>query len=294
MYLTHLSLSEFRNFSRLDQDIPCGPVLLVGSNAQGKTSLLEAIYYLATFESFHAANDRQLVNFLSGRDTIVVARIVADFQRPELGVTRPKTHRIEVRLIQENIGLNGAGKFRKEILYDGVKKKIHEILGKFNAVLFLPQMLRVIEGSPEERRRYLNLAISQVFPVYAAYLSEYNQVLTQRNALLKTLSERGGESTGVADQLSYWDDQLADNGSHLIYHRIQAVQELERFGAATHRDLTRGQEVLRLNYQPSYDPFPQRPGQLTLAIDTPLNRSNLTIEKIAGCGHSENIAIHKT
>ena len=80
MLLTHLSLTNFRNFARLDVDVPGGQVLLVGGNAQGKTSLLEAIYFLATLTSFHASNDRQLVNFLVGNESLAVARIVADFQ----------------------------------------------------------------------------------------------------------------------------------------------------------------------------------------------------------------------
>ena len=78
MYLTHLSLTNFRNFARLDVDVPQGIVLLVGNNAQGKTSLLEAVFFLATFVSFHANSDRQLVNFLAGREPLAVARIVAD------------------------------------------------------------------------------------------------------------------------------------------------------------------------------------------------------------------------
>ncbi len=78
MRLTHLSLTNFRNFTRLDVDAPAGPVMLVGDNAQGKTSLLEAVYYLATLASFHANHDRQLINFLAGREPLAVARIVAD------------------------------------------------------------------------------------------------------------------------------------------------------------------------------------------------------------------------
>jgi DNA replication and repair protein RecF len=79
MYLTHLSLTNFRNFSRLDVDVPRGPVLLVGKNAQGKTSLLEAVYFLATLTSFHADHDRQLINFLTVRENPAVARIVGGF-----------------------------------------------------------------------------------------------------------------------------------------------------------------------------------------------------------------------
>ena len=81
MHLTHLSLTNFRNFARLDVDVPAGPVLLVGANGQGKTSLVEAIYFLATFTSFHAFHDRELVNFLAAREALAVGRIVARFDR---------------------------------------------------------------------------------------------------------------------------------------------------------------------------------------------------------------------
>ncbi len=110
---------------------------------------------------------------------------------------------------------------RKEILVDGVKKKVGEALGQFNAVLFLPQMMQVIEGAPDERRRYLNLAISQVYPIYAASLSEYGQVLSQRNALLKNVQERGSGMAGAAEQLAYWDERLSLYGAQIIHHRIR-------------------------------------------------------------------------
>ncbi|HSQ16575.1 MAG TPA: AAA family ATPase, partial [Anaerolineales bacterium] len=142
MRLTHLSLTNFRNFTRLDVDVPQGAVLLVGDNAQGKTSLLEAIYYLATLVSFHAGSDRQLINFIEARQPLAVARIVADFERGS------NAHHLEIRLIQENNGpnggLNGNGSHvRKEVLLDGLKVKSSAAVGQFNAVLFLPQMLVV-------------------------------------------------------------------------------------------------------------------------------------------------------
>src|SRR4030042_7194219 len=171
MKLTHLSLTNFRNFTRLDIDMPGGTVMLVGNNAQGKTSLLEAIYFLATFTSFHASSDRQLINFIAERPDLAVGRIVADFSRGK------ENHRIEVRIIQEPNNQNGVKHIRKEVLLDGVKRKTSEVIGQFNAVLFLPQMMGVIEGSPEERRRYLNLALGQALPSYAAALATYTRAL---------------------------------------------------------------------------------------------------------------------
>ena len=209
MLLTHLSLTNFRNFSRLDIDVPGGPVLLVGGNAQGKTSLLELVYYLATFTSFHATQDRQLVSFFAAREPLVVTRITADFQYSSAEKTSGlgASHRIEVRLICER-DLAGESRLRKEVLLDGVARKVGEAIGAFNAVLFLPHMLRIVEGPPEERRRYLNLSLGQVMPRYAADLVEYQRLLAQRNALLKLLNERGGDP----GQLTYWDTQLAELG----------------------------------------------------------------------------------
>jgi DNA replication and repair protein RecF len=275
MYLTHLSLTNFRNYARLDVEIPRGSLILVGGNAQGKTSLLEAVYFLATFVSFHASSDRQLINLLAAREPLAVARIVADLHYSERNHFTGN-HRMEVRLIHEDDGLNGTPRFRKEVLLDGVRRKVGEVVGTFNAVLFLPHMLRVVEGAPEERRRYLNLAMAQVIPQYGLALSEYARSLSQRNALLKQLAERGGDP----QQLSYWDDQLSSLGAQIIYHRIQALRDLERFARRVHTELTRDQEVLRLDYQPSFDPLPNRPMQYTLPMDAPVDRSGISLEKI--------------
>ncbi|HHY87579.1 MAG TPA: DNA replication/repair protein RecF [Chloroflexi bacterium] len=269
MHLTHLSLTNFRSFARLDMDVPRRVLLLVGDNAQGKTTLLEAIYYLAAFTSLHASTDRQLINFLAGQESLAVGRVVGEFER---GGQR---HRIEARLIQEATAANGP-RLRKEVLVDGVKRSVHEALRLFNAVIFLPQMTSIVEGGPEERRRYLNLALSQTVPGYAQALTEYSQILSQRNALLKQLAERRGDIS----QLDYWDELLSKRGAVLISNRIEAVQELEREATRYHYRLTHGQEVLRMVYHPAYDPLPKPAGQFSLPLDTDVDRSKFTREQI--------------
>ncbi len=270
MYLTHLSLTNFRSFVRLDIDVPRRIVLLEGDNAQGKTSLLEAIYALATFTSFHAHSDRQLINFEAAKESLSVARLVADYQRGG------KKHHMEVRLIQESNGAGSTPRFRKEVLLDGVKHTINEVIGHFNAVIFLPQMSRIFEDGPEERRRYLNLAISQCMPGYAQILSDYQQALTQRNALLKLLNERGGD----ADQLQYWDEILTKRGAQIMIARIAAIQDLERLSRRIHHRLTHSSEVLRLVYQPAYEPYERPDSQYSLPISTQVDRSSLAVEQI--------------
>ena len=270
MYLKHLSLTNFRSFARLDIDLPKRVVLLVGGNAQGKTSILEAIYFLAAFTSFQTNTDRQLVNFRAAREPLAVTRLVAEYQR---GKAR---HRLEVRLILEPAGVVNGQRLRKEILLDGLRKQAGDAIGHFNAVIFVPQMSAIIEDGPEERRRYLNLAISQANPTYARVLSEYTQALGQRNALLKALNERGGD----ARQLQVWDETLAKSGAQIIHERIQAVQEIERVASRVHHELTHGSEVLRMAYEPAYDPLPRPNGQIGLNLDTVVDRSGLKLDEI--------------
>ena len=283
MFLTHLSLTNFRSLARLDLDIPRRVVLLTGANAQGKTSMLEAIYFLAVFASFQTSSERQLINSIAVKaaeeavrnparredEKRAVAKIIAQFRDDK------RAHRLDVRLILEPVGVNGQ-RLRKEVLLEGVKRQVNDAVGHFNAVLFIPQMAQIIEGGPDERRRYLNLTLAQVFPGYAHALSDYTKALEQRNALLKALSERGGE----ADQLEAWDKMLAEHGAKLIHWRIQAIQELEKEATRVHHRLTRGSEVLRLAYDPAYDPSPRPEGQMALRMDAPVDRSGLEREEI--------------
>lgn len=269
MHLKHLSLTNFRSLTRLDTDLPKRAILLVGGNAQGKTSVLEAIYFLAAFTSFQTHADKQIINFHEAKHSLAVTRLIAEYQR---GKTK---HRLEARLILEPTGVHGQ-RLRKEILLDGVKRQVNDVVGHFNAVIFVPQMSQIIEGGPEERRRYLNLALAQTVPAYARVLHEYNQAVSQRNALLKTLSE----GLGNKDQLEAWDEALVKFGSQIILWRIQAIQEIERFASRVHSDLTRGDEILRLAYEPAYDPLPKPNGQLGLKIDTAIDRSSIELDEI--------------
>ncbi len=269
MHLTHLSLTNFRSFTRLDMDIPRRVVLLTGSNAQGKTSVLEAVYFLAAFTSFQTHADRQLVNFLEAKKDLAVGRLVADYTR---GNTK---HRLEVRLILEGVGVTGQ-RLRKEILLDGVKRPLSEVIGHFNAVIFVPQMVQILEGGPEERRRYINLALAQTVPGYAHLLSEYGQALTQRNALLKLLAERGGDQA----QLDFWDETLTRTGASIILRRIEAVHEIEKLASRIHHHLTHGAEVLRIHYHPAYDPLPTPGGQIAMPLKTTVHRNGFSEDDI--------------
>lgn len=270
MRLVHLSLTNFRNYTRLEIEFPVGPTLLVGANAQGKTSLLEAIYFLTSAASPHASSDRQLVNFLALRQTPAFARLAAEVE------SHGQPRRIEIRLLLEPQNAMGEGRLRKEVLLNGVKRRVADLSGVFTAVMFLPQDMRVIEGAPSERRRQMDALLSQADPTYAATLSEYGKVLSQRNALLKQAQERGADN----GQMAFWDEHLADKAAYLIRARALALTEIEGLAVPIHHELTRGVETLRLEYQPAYNPQASSQGQLDLPIEASIDWSGVDISSL--------------
>jgi len=264
MQLRHLSLTNFRNFARLETDLASGPTLIVGANAQGKTSLLEAIGYLATASSAHASSDRQLINFLALRQAAPFSRLTAEVQRAD------RLQRIEIRLVANGSGEDS--RLQKEILINGVRRRTSDLSEGLNAVLFQPHDLVVVEGSPSERRRYLDSAISQADGEYAAGHHEYTRVVTQRNALLRQLQERRSSE----EQLDFWDEQLSDLGSQLMRARSLALAEIERLAAPLFSGLTRSQEALSLEYLPSTSRLAPENGQLDLPLEPPRPASALS------------------
>lgn len=270
MQLKHISLTNFRNFIRLETAFPAGSTILVGANGQGKTSLLEAIFYLTGAASFHTASDRHLINFLAHEEPMPFARLVAEVESQE------RIQRIEIRIVIERNSHSGEGRVRKEVLVNGIKRRMSELASSFNAVLFLPRDMQIIEGAPGNRRRFLDSSLAQADSTYAAALSEYQKVLAQRNALLK----KSQEGRSSLDQLSFWDEQLSDFAALLIRGRALALRELDQLAAPLYLELTRKKETLRLDYQPSYDPSQQPDGQLGLPIEAGLDLTGISREEI--------------
>lgn len=245
MHVTHLSLTNFRNYGRLELALPTGPTLLHGANAQGKTNLLEAIYYLATTRSPQAEQEQQLINWQAQEsdEPIVVGRIVASLH------TNSGPRQVEVRLILERnqrVAQNGWS-FRREALVDRRKVRLMDLLGNLRVVLFLPTDLGLITGSPSQRRRYLDIILCQVDPLYCRTLSDYNKLLEQRNALLRQIGEGGA----TEETLPLYSERLVRLGSHLFARRAQFLQAISREAQRIHyEDLTDGEETVRLHYLP--------------------------------------------
>jgi DNA replication and repair protein RecF len=257
MRLTHLSLHNFRNYVRLDLSLPPGALVLLGDNAQGKTNLLEAIYYLATSRSPHAGADRELVNWLAvDQEPLPYARLVGHVARAEAQPDGQEAQEnqaqdshqqtIEITLTQQ---ANNGNRYRKEIRLNGVARRAMDLLGQLNVVLFLPEDIALVSGSPSGRRRYLDVMLCQIEPPYCRTLSRYNQIVSRRNALLRDMRERGGDPA----QLVFWDEKLVELGSHLVARRQDAIQMLDGLARAIHTELTNGGEQLRLAYMPSIE-----------------------------------------
>jgi DNA replication and repair protein RecF len=241
VYLTHLSLTNFRNYSRLELALNPGPTLFYGGNAQGKTNLLEAIYYLATTRSPYAGQEQQLLNWdaLRPDEPLVVGKVIA-----QLESGRDRQH-VEMRLIKEQQrGRNG---FRRQALVNRRKVRLMDLLGNLRVVMFIPEDVQIITGSPAVRRRYLDITLCQTDRTYCRTLSDYNKVLEQRNALLRQIAESG---RGL-DVLPVYTQKLIQLGSHIFARRADFVAALAREARQIHYEqLTEGQETLRLQYLP--------------------------------------------
>ena len=210
MFLSRLQLEHFRNYRELNLAFDAPVTLVQGRNGQGKTNLLEAVYYLATSKSRHARTEREVVDRAAVEEPIPYGRIRGDVTRAEQSTV------LEILFTLRSDGLN----FTKQVRVNGASRRSMDLIGHLRAVLFLPEDLTLISGSPGERRRYIDIALCQIDRRYCQALSRYQKVVTQRNSLLKQLQEREqADSPSVAAQLRFWDDQLIEHGTQVLSRR---------------------------------------------------------------------------
>jgi DNA replication and repair protein RecF len=243
MYIHHLSLTNFRNYARLELELPAQTVLLHGDNAQGKTNLLEAIYYLATSRSPQTGSDRELINWITDAEELLpYARLATEVRRGN------RARQVEIVLQKEPAeGATNGVRLRKQITVDKAKRRAMDLVGQVNVVLFMPQDMALVDGPPSGRRRYLDVALCQVDAEYCRALSRYNRVLASRNALLRQWHERRIDP----DELAYWNEQLIGYGVTVMLRRRDALAELNGRAAELHHRLSGGAERLLVIYQPT-------------------------------------------
>ncbi len=243
MRIRYLSLTNFRNYTRLELALPQHPLLLCGANAQGKTSLLEAIFLLATGASPIASSDRQLIQWQAEEQGLPYARAWAEIER------RDRVLEMEVVLEKRTLS-NGATQLQKTIRVDRSQKRRSEMANQLNVVLFMPQNVDLVAGSPSGRRRYMDDVLCQVDEVYSEALTRYTKALRQRNAALRHVRDEGGNPA----QLVPFEKVLARKGVIIANRRRELLDALSQRAHRIHQQLTGGAEWMRLVYEPNFDP----------------------------------------
>lgn len=229
VHVKALELSHYRNYRHLVVDLdPCLNIF-IGDNAQGKTNLMESVYLLATGRSHRTFRDTDLISW-DGEEAQVKAQVESSLGSFTMRVILARNQRKRFWV--------GGEELRRQ----------SELLGYVNVVLFSPDDLQLVKGSPSLRRHFIDLCLAQVSKVYRHDLVSYNKVLQQRNNLLKdSISHRGR-----ADLLSVWDEQLIQYGSQIMHRRALAVELMAQFAAAGHSKISGGDEILDMCYQPFY------------------------------------------
>lgn len=230
MILTRLMLRHFRNYRQAELETDPRTNLFIGENAQGKTNLLEAVHVLALTKSHRTHKDRELVAWEEKE-----ARIYGEVER-------------KYGLCKLDLLFHAQGK-RARI--NGLEqKKLSDFIGTLNVVMFAPEDLEIVKGSPGIRRRFMDMEIGQVQPNYVYLLARYLKVLHQRNQLLKQL-QSNGHSDGAL--LEIWDRQLADYGSKIMKKRQNFITKLLIWAKKIHGGIAGDRETLEIEYQPSFD-----------------------------------------
>jgi len=210
VHLTRLSLTDFRSYQEADVTLGPGVTTFQGANGQGKTNLVEAAGYLATFGSHRVATDAPLIR--QGAERAILRGRISAAGRESL---------LEIEI--------NAGRANRVRLNKAPAPRPREVLGVLRCVLFAPEDIAVVKGDPDQRRRYLDDLLVAMRPRYAGLRADYERVLRQRTALLKSAKARGAVPAGA---LEVWDDQLVTAGVQLTAGRLRLVRELRPFVAA--------------------------------------------------------------
>lgn len=237
MHVAHLSLADFRSYARVEVPLDPGVTAFVGPNGQGKTNLVEAIGYVATLGSHRVATDAPLVR-LGAERAVVRASVVAGSRTTlvELEITPGRANRARINRS------------------DNVRPR--DVLGLLRTVLFAPEDLSLVKGDPGERRRFLDDLLTARAPRLAGVRQDYERVLKQRNALLKTAAaarRSGGGKGADLSTLEVWDGHLARAGAELTAFRIQLVAALQPLVSAAYGQLAPGGGETVLEYRSSFE-----------------------------------------
>lgn len=244
MYIDNITLKNFRNYSSELAYLGEGLNVVIGKNASGKTNLLESIYCSALGKSPRATKFRELVKWEEDYAYIRI-EVVKKFRR----------HTIEFSIDKMD---------KKRVAVDGIPLgKIGDLIGFLNVVYFSPDELKLIKESPQERRRFMDISLSQQSKIYFDSLSKYNNILAHRNKLLKekyTLQ-------AMREMLYVWDQQLIKYASFITQKRYEFIKNIGAYAGEIHSNITQNQEVLQLDYESKCPYATQEEMQRMIASD---------------------------
>ncbi|GAA4867519.1 DNA replication/repair protein RecF [Paenibacillus vulneris] len=231
MQLKKLSLQHYRNYNEVTFETGHMVNIIVGPNAQGKTNLLESIFVLALTKSHRTHQDKELIQWDSSH-TLLHGEVDKKYGLCQLDLT-----------------ISQQGKKAK---INGLEqKKLSNFIGSLNVVMFAPEDLEIVKGSPSVRRRFLDMEIGQVHPAYLYDLSQYQKILAQRNNYLKQLFTSKDSKAGM---LEVWNEQLATFGVKIIKKRQSFIKKLQAWAEKIHSGITAGNEQVRIAYSTAFDP----------------------------------------
>ncbi len=229
MLLTSLQLQNYRNYKELDLETPNQVNVFLGPNAQGKTNLLEAIFVLALSKSHRTSKDKELIGWQGD-----AARISGEADK---------------RYGKVKLDLHFSGQGKKAKINGLEQRKLSDFVGTLNVVMFAPEDLEIVKGTPGVRRRFLDMEIGQVQPGYLHTLQQYGKILQQRNNFLKAAYPGGANAT----MLEVWNMQLAEHGVKIMKKRKHFIHKLQTFAEQIHAGITNGAEKLTIDYRPSFE-----------------------------------------
>lgn len=222
MFIKRLQMLNYRNYNVLDINLGPHVNVFMGDNAQGKTNILEGIYYCAFARSHRTSKDRELINWNADNALLSVS----------VGKER-LDKRIDISILKDG---------KKAIQINKIKiKKIGELFGNFNVVMFSPEDLKIIKDSPGVRRKFIDMELCQLNPKYYYNLVQYNKVLNERNSILRNRSIN-------KDILDVYDMQLVEFGYNIIMERLEYIKKLNKYSDKIHSDITSGKEKIEFKY----------------------------------------------
>ena len=224
MYIEKIKLQNFRNYSFEEINLCEGINIFYGDNAQGKTNILESIFLSSLGKSFRTNKDKELI-----KENENSAKVEINFVKDN------RKEKIKVELSEKKIfSVN-----------DIILKKTSEIVGKLNIVLFTPEDINILKNEPIKRRRFLNIMISQLRPLYIHLLSQYNKILEQRNNYLKQIKYENKNK----ENLEIWDEQLIKTGIKIFNYRKEFIEKINKKIKIIHLETTENKENIEIKYK---------------------------------------------